>query len=90
MDDCVRILSAGQETQLDILLATQVKCNVITTQVTCSSEEDSAEGENSKAPSTALYTAMLSQLNAIRKSLPEQFLSESKSAHIPFVHDSAG
>lgn len=87
MDDCIRILSEGQETQLDILLATQVKCHVITNQVTCSCTEDSAEGENSKAPSTALFTAMLSQLNVIRKSLPDRFRSESKIEHSSLIRN---
>ncbi|KAI1780619.1 hypothetical protein F4818DRAFT_396279 [Hypoxylon cercidicola] len=76
MDDCLRLLCEGRETPLDIVLATQVKCQIITYQLTRPSASDPAGGESSKTQSTMLTAALLRQLNEIRQSLPTQFGSD--------------
>ena len=84
-DDCVRILSEGQETPLDILLALQAKCHVITNQVTCSPTDDTIDADGSAGLSAALFTAMLNQLNDVRKGVPDQFRTDSKNLVSSFV-----
>ncbi len=72
MDDCIRILGEGRETDLDILLATQIKCHIITNQLTCPSMDESVDGDTLKAPPAVLITAMLEQLGDIRQCLPSR------------------
>ncbi|KAI1381383.1 hypothetical protein F4677DRAFT_402845 [Hypoxylon crocopeplum] len=76
MDDCLRLVSEGRETHLDMLLATQVKCQIITNQLTCPSPGEFMGGESSKAPSAVLVAALLGQLSDIRQNLPAQLESE--------------
>ncbi|KAI0181837.1 hypothetical protein GGR52DRAFT_57594 [Hypoxylon sp. FL1284] len=75
MDECLRILSEGKETQGDIVLAAQVKCQIITYQLTRPPTNYPAGGESLKAPSTILTDALLRQLNDIRQSLPADLRS---------------
>ena len=84
-DDCVRVLSEGQETKLDALLALQAKCHVITNQVTCPPTDDSIDSDSSSGPSSALFTAMLNQLSDIRKGLSDQIREDSKSLDLSFL-----
>ena len=78
MNSCLRILGEGKETHLDILLATQLKCQLITNQLTCSQMNEPVDGEILKAPQAMLMTALLRQLSDIRQTLPAQIRSESK------------
>jgi hypothetical protein len=78
MDDYVRILAEEKETELDILLVTQAKCQVITNQVTRCPAEIAAEGEGSKAIPAYFVKAMQLQLQDIRKSLPLEMQSNSR------------
>lgn len=76
-DDCLGILAQGRETDLDLLLATQVKCQIITNSLTCP-HFDSFEDEGSTLPPAVLMKAMLGRLNDIRQSLPALMRTESK------------
>lgn len=78
MDDCLRLLSEGRETPLDIVLSTQVKCQIITYQLTRPSANGLAGGESSKAPSAMLTAALLRQLGDVRQGLPAQLVSDSQ------------
>lgn len=80
MDECLRLLYEGNETHLDILLATQVKCQIIAYQLTCPSNVP-AGGEGSNTLSTILSTALLAQLGDSRQSLPAQVGSDSQDLH---------
>jgi len=75
MDDYLRVLSEEKETELDILLVAQAKCQVITNQITSYPTEQAAEGEGSKAPPAYFVKAMELQLEDILKSLPAEMQS---------------
>ncbi|KAF3075519.1 hypothetical protein CFAM422_002544 [Trichoderma lentiforme] len=75
LEDCARVLSQGTETSLDILLTTQIRCQLITNGITCPKNENIEIGGFS-SPSRLLYTALLKQLDDIRQSLPDEFQSE--------------
>jgi len=77
MDDYIRALSEENETELDILLVTQAKCQVITNQITSCAAEQAAEGEGSKAPPAYFVKAMQLQLQDIQKNLPVEMQSNS-------------
>ena len=85
MDDCVRLLTERRETEteLDILLVTQVKCHQITDQLTYAYAEK-AQGEGTQVPPAYFVNAMLQQLQYIRGSLPVELQSNSKclDAHL--------
>ncbi|PSR84367.1 hypothetical protein BD289DRAFT_262295 [Coniella lustricola] len=76
LDRCLSVLAEGQETKLDILLATQVRCQIITNSLTCLQLDEDAREEVSNVPSKGLITAMLGRLNDLRQSLPEHILSD--------------
>ncbi|KAI1388440.1 uncharacterized protein F4822DRAFT_402841 [Hypoxylon trugodes] len=75
LSDCLRILGEGRGTSLDILLVTQIKCQIITNQLTCSQVDEIAGVEGPKVPSAALTTTLLRQVNDIRQNLPAQIRS---------------
>ncbi|KAI8963008.1 hypothetical protein F5Y11DRAFT_167872 [Daldinia sp. FL1419] len=77
LDDCLRILEEEKETHTDILLTTQVRCQVISNQLTCSLGNQPAGAENPKTASTALVTALLRELDNIRRNLPVELGSNS-------------
>jgi hypothetical protein len=77
MDEYVRVLSEEKETELDILLVTQVKCQVISNQITSCPVEQATEGEGSKVPPPYFVKAMQLQLQDIRKSLPVEIQTNS-------------
>ena len=79
MDDCIRIVGEGRETHLDILLTSQIKCHIITYQLTCPPDGESEELEGGKVPSAGLFAAMLGQIADIRQNLPPHVRGESKS-----------
>ncbi|KAL6815337.1 hypothetical protein GGI42DRAFT_338665 [Trichoderma sp. SZMC 28013] len=70
LEDCARVLSQGTETSLDILLTTQIRCQLITNGITCPINQN-METEGCNPPSRLLYTALLKQLDDIRQSLPD-------------------
>lgn len=82
LGSCLSILTEGRETDLDILFATQAKCQIITNSLTCLSLEQSFEDARANVPSKILTTAMLQQLDDIRQKLPERMRSESKTIAI--------
>lgn len=71
MDVCLSIMSEQGESNLDMLLALQVKCQIITNQLTNSGVDEPMGG-----PSTVLLTALLAQLNDIRRNLPTQIQNQ--------------
>ncbi|KAI2617419.1 hypothetical protein GGR54DRAFT_641069 [Hypoxylon sp. NC1633] len=79
MDNCLRFLSEGRETHLDILLATQIKCQIITNQLSCPPAGELLGGDSSRAPWIFLTAALLRQLDDIRQNLPAQVESESST-----------
>lgn len=82
LEDCARVLSQGTETSLDILLTTQIRCQLITNGITCPKNENIEIGGFSP-PSRLLYTSLLRQLDDIRQSLPDEFQSESMELFQP-------
>jgi hypothetical protein len=78
MDDCLRILVEGGETESDFHLATQVKCQIITNQLNCAAANDSRDMASSKSYTALLATALLQQLDDIQHRLPVQVYSESQ------------
>ncbi|KAH6890687.1 hypothetical protein B0T10DRAFT_561185 [Thelonectria olida] len=70
ISDCVRILSEGTETQLDILLATQVKCQLITNQLSCPPDDEFAGSDSTNALPKILYATLQRQLGEIGQGLP--------------------
>ncbi|KAI1432279.1 hypothetical protein GGR50DRAFT_620706 [Xylaria sp. CBS 124048] len=73
LGDCLRILGEFGEA-MDHLLIVQIKCQLLTSQLTATEEESSEDG--SKAPSTILATALLNQLEDVQRSLPAPIRSE--------------
>lgn len=78
MDECVSILGENKETELDILLAAQVKCHVIMNQMTHSLPEWATEMERSKVPPAYFVKAMQLELQDIRRALPVEMQSNSQ------------
>ncbi|KAI0385300.1 hypothetical protein F5Y04DRAFT_182934 [Hypomontagnella monticulosa] len=72
MDDCLRLISEGKETHLDVYLAAQIKCQIITNHLTCPCAYELAGPDSLKVSSAVLTSALLRQLNDIQKSLPVQ------------------
>lgn len=73
------VLAEGTETDLDTLLVTQIKCQIITNSLTCPHSDDAADNEHSNGPSTVLMAAMKGRLNDIKQSLSPQARSESET-----------
>lgn len=70
LDDCLRVLREGRETYLDALLVMQIKCQIITNELTISSSDEAKGTEDPKVLSLVLSTALLRQLGDIRQGLP--------------------
>ncbi|KAI1213591.1 uncharacterized protein F4807DRAFT_408342 [Annulohypoxylon truncatum] len=85
LEECLYLFSEGRETHLDILLTAQIKCQIITNHLSCASPNEAIEVENPKAPSVALTTALLRQLNIIRQSLPADVAS-NRTAQLYLLH----
>jgi hypothetical protein len=77
MDDYARVLSEEKESELDILLITQVKCHMIMNQITSRPEERATDGEASTVLPSYFVKAMRLQLQDIRMSLPAEMQSNS-------------
>ncbi|KAI2467660.1 hypothetical protein F4781DRAFT_302295 [Annulohypoxylon bovei var. microspora] len=85
LDECLRIFSEGRETHLDILLTAQIKCQIITNHLSCASLDETVGTESPKAPSVALNTALLRQLNDIRQNLPAD-ISSHRTTQFYLIH----
>jgi hypothetical protein len=80
MDDCVGILIEGNETDLDMVLATQARCHAIINEMTHSVAEWANEGRESTVPPPPPYfvKAMEAQLQVIWRSLTSEMQSNSQ------------
>ncbi|KAI0113647.1 hypothetical protein GGR51DRAFT_506152 [Nemania sp. FL0031] len=76
LDDCLRILTEAGETMMDILLVTQVKCQLITHQLTCPSIDDEWGEDGLKTPSAVITAALLRQLEDVWRDLPPPLHSD--------------
>jgi hypothetical protein len=81
MEDCLRILEEGKETDMDIFLVTQVKCHIIGNLLSYPSADEAEGTLNSKAPSEILATALLQQLTDIQQRLPSHIQSQSQDSN---------
>lgn len=79
MAKCLRTLCETAETNWDLVLATQVKCQAITNQLMCAAgDQPAANGGDPKAFSAMFVTYLLGQLDEIRQSLPSEVSLYSK------------
>ena len=69
MEDCVLVLSEAAETDLDVLLITQVRCHVTMDQMTRSPVDWVLGGQDSKGAPAYFVSAMQMQLDNIRRNL---------------------
>lgn len=76
LDDCLRLIGEGKETYLDVYLAAQIKCQIITNHLTCPCAYELTGPDSLKVSSAVLTSALLRQLNDIQKSLPPQVRSD--------------
>ncbi|KAF5012752.1 hypothetical protein FDECE_1172 [Fusarium decemcellulare] len=76
MEECLNIMSQGTETPLDIVLATQVKCQIIIQQLDSPSSIPPTIDDISRSPSSILATALMRQLDEIREGLPSSIISQ--------------
>ncbi|KAI1177059.1 hypothetical protein F4777DRAFT_543582 [Nemania sp. FL0916] len=89
LDDCLRVLGDTSD-PMDQLLVTQIRCQLITHQLTCPRTEDSWREEDPKLPSAALTTALLRQIEDLRQGSlpllrsegPDQSISRSAQFYI--------
>lgn len=79
LDECLSVLAEGTETDLDILLVTQTKCQIIANSLTCSQSDEPAESEHFNGPSPVLMAAMKGRLSDIKQSLSPKARSESET-----------
>ncbi|KAI1198256.1 hypothetical protein F5X97DRAFT_299831 [Nemania serpens] len=75
LDECLRILSEVGETIMDSLLITQIKCQLITHQLTRPTD-DSWGDDGPKSPSAIVTAALLSQVEDLQRTLPPLLRSE--------------
>ncbi|KAI1734295.1 hypothetical protein F4680DRAFT_438896 [Xylaria scruposa] len=76
LDECLRTLGEANETPMDNLLITQIKCQLITYQLTCPSMDDLWGEDCLKSPSVAVATALLAQVESLQQSLLPPLRSE--------------
>ncbi|KAH6653094.1 hypothetical protein BKA67DRAFT_568558 [Truncatella angustata] len=82
MASCLRILCEAAETDWDLVLATQVKCQAITNQLMCAAgDQPAANGGDPKSSSAMFVTYLLGQLDEIRQSLPSQICLYSSAQY---------
>ncbi|KAJ3576920.1 hypothetical protein NPX13_g3552 [Xylaria arbuscula] len=86
LDECLRIVGETNEAIMDRLLITQVKCQLLTHQLTCPSMNDLWEEDGLRPPSMAVATALLEKVEGIRGNLPPSLRSENTAQ---FYIDSA-
>ena len=78
IEECIKILSDANETELDALLAFQARTHIIENQLTCPAT-GAADAAPLGAPSKMLQTAMLRQLEEIRRAMPETLQKSSET-----------
>lgn len=76
LDACLKILSEGSETDMDTLLATEVKCQLIMSQIAFPTISGATE-IGTQGESSMVAAVLLEQLRNIRDSLPVPIKSES-------------
>ncbi|KAK4182418.1 hypothetical protein QBC35DRAFT_510013 [Podospora australis] len=82
MSECLRILTEESETQFDILLTAEIKCQLIANQLLSPSSEETGHGsEGFIKPSHMLILALLAQLDDLQRSLPP-CIQESRIAQL--------
>jgi hypothetical protein len=77
MEECLQILEEGEETDMDILLVTQVKCHITGNMLSSPSADEARQKLNSNAPSQVLVAVLLQQLTDIQQQLPPRIQSHS-------------
>ena len=85
MDTCLQILSSEGEAPLDAVLVVQIKCQLIDSQLLVPELRNSAGEPSSMAPSIMVGTAILAQVNDMKKKLPAAVQSKSASEISTFV-----
>jgi hypothetical protein len=89
MDNCLEIIMNGLETELDSLLAVQVKCHLLTNQlITLPSDEQVGE-PSAEGSSTVLINALLGQLQSIERALPAHLRSNSTRSLCSWISKSS-
>lgn len=83
MDTCLEELAQSRETQLDLLLSLQVRCQLLTNCVTC---PEAVGGTADATHSRVLQISLSRQLNSIRRSLPMSIISMSEFDSISPYH----
>ena len=78
MDDCVRILREGRETELDFFLIFQAKCYIVVAQMIRPHSEWAADTEGSRSPAAYFIKATQLQLQDIRQNLPADMQTDSQ------------
>lgn len=84
MDDCLRMLSEGTDTELDTLLAAQVNCHIVANHLRLS-VDGLANGTGPNVPSEVLAAALLQQIANIRQRLPASVEFESKNTRTLYL-----
>lgn len=79
MEACINILSDRAETEMDLVLVTQVKCQLITHQLDDSSTLQPSLSGTTKSPSLILIHSLLRQLDGIKDATSPSFQSNGKS-----------
>ena len=77
MEECLQILEEGEETDMDILLVTQIKCHIIGNMLSSPSADAARQKLNSNAPSQVLVAILLQQITDIQQQLPPRIQSHS-------------
>ncbi|KAI1827783.1 hypothetical protein F4861DRAFT_288786 [Xylaria intraflava] len=70
LDECLRVLGETGE-EMDRLLIIQIKCRLLTNQLTCASatDDEALAEDGSRSPSVHLTAALLGQLDDIQRSI---------------------
>lgn len=88
MDTSLEILAQGQDTPQDVILAAQVKCQLIVNQVTLPDSDKGFPQHTSPRLTKLVKMALLERLNNIRQSLSPEIISQSKLCiihHLPIT-----
>ena len=79
MDTCLQILSSEADGPLDAVLVAQIKCQLIDSQLLIPELRNSTGEPSSIEPSIMVGTAILAQINDMKKKLPAPVQSRSAS-----------
>ncbi|KAF4979049.1 hypothetical protein FZEAL_4680 [Fusarium zealandicum] len=85
LEDCVRMLSQGEETHLDVVLTTQVKCQMVARQLdVLPPSQPSSDGIPQAVP-TILAAALLRQLGDMKNALPASVQSDKLTVRAALI-----